>query len=222
MESAFDDEMQLMLDEIRADVRNTRALTGRHELNPRVIDALRKVPRHVFVPEELRDRAYYNSPQPIGHGQTISQPYIVALMSDLIDPKAADVVLEIGTGSGYQSAILANLVAQVYSLEIVAELAEKARERFRAMALDNIEVRLGDGHLGWPEHAPYDAIVVTAAARELPAALIEQLKPGGSLVIPVGEHFLGQELQLIRKDLAGRLHVVGVLPVVFVPFVETA
>ncbi len=222
MESAFDDEMQLMLDEIRSDVRNTRALTGRHELNPRVIEALRTVPRHVFVPEELRDRAYRNSPQPIGHGQTISQPYIVALMSDLIDPKAADVVLEIGTGSGYHAAILAKLVAQVYSLEIIAELAEKARERFRAMALGNVEVRLGDGHLGWPEHAPYDAIVVTAAARELPAALIEQLKPGGSLVIPVGEHFFGQELQLIRKDLAGHLHVVGVLPVVFVPFVETA
>jgi protein-L-isoaspartate(D-aspartate) O-methyltransferase len=183
---------------------------------------MRKVPRHAFVPDELQDRAYVNRPQPIGCGQTISQPYIVALMTDLIDPQAADVVLEIGTGSGYQAAVLATLVDRVYSLEIVDELAENARKRLRRLAYDNVEVRLGDGHRGWPEHAPYDAIVVTAAASRIPESLIEQLKPGGSLVIPVGEAFFGQQLQLLSKDQTGGLEVTGILPVVFVPFVEPA
>ncbi len=210
-----------MLSEIEQEVRHTCDLTGRQALSRRVIDALRQVPRHAFVPDELQDRAYVNRPQPIGYGQTISQPYIVALMTDLIDPEPEDVVLEIGTGSGYQAAILARLVAQVYSLEIVAALAEKAHQRLQSLACENVEIRVGDGHLGWPEHAPYDAMMVTAAARRIPPRLIEQLKPGGTLVIPVGEPVFGQQLQVVKKDHAGRLTVREVLPVIFVPFVES-
>jgi protein-L-isoaspartate(D-aspartate) O-methyltransferase len=222
MKFTANSDSESMLAEIRLDVWNTRDLTGRQELSPRVIEAMRTVPRHAFVPDELQDRAYVNRAQPIGCGQTISQPYIVALMTDLIDPQAADVVLEVGTGSGYQAAVLSTLVDRVYSLEVVAELAESARQRLHRLAYDNVEVRLGDGHRGWPEHAPYDAIVVTAAASRIPEALIEQLKPGGSLVIPVGKAFFGQQLQLLRKGETGGLEVTDILPVVFVPFVEPA
>ena len=210
-------EMQTLLDEIRAEVHETRQYTGRAALATRVLDAFADVPRHAFLPETLRAAAYINRPLPIGHSQTISQPYIVALMTDLLDPEADDVVLEIGTGSGYQAAVLAKLVRQVYTLEIVAALAEQARERLQRLSYANVEVSQGDGHAGWPEHAPYDAIIVTAAAPEIPPALIEQLKPGGRLAIPVGSRYGGQDLLLLRKDQQGRIRQNSVLPVIFVP-----
>ena len=175
------------------------------------------VPRHIFVPDELQDSAYANHPLPIGHGQTISQPYIVALMTDLIQPGPEDVILEVGTGSGYQAAILSRLVKQVYSLEIIEALAEQACRRLQRLGYDNVEVRSGNGRLGWPEHAPYDAILVAAATPAIPPALVAQLKPGGRLVIPLGAAHEAQELRVLDKDLQGRLHEHGVLPVAFVP-----
>ena len=215
-------EMQVLLDEIRAEVSETWRYTGRAALAPRVLDAFAEVPRHVFLPDTLRAAAYINRPLPIGHGQTISQPYIVALMTDLLDPEADDIVLEIGTGSGYQAAVLAQLVKRVYSLEIVAELAEQASERLRRLGYGNIEVRQGDGHAGWPEHAPFDAIIVTAAAPDIPPLLFEQLKPGGRFLIPVGSRYSGQDLLLIEKDRHGRVSRKSVLPVIFVPLTGAA
>jgi protein-L-isoaspartate(D-aspartate) O-methyltransferase len=220
-----DDRQELLdrlLDEIRDEVGATGYLTGRSALRQRVFEALRMVPRHFFVPEELQDSAYANHPLPIGHGQTISQPYIVALMTDLIQPGPADVILEVGTGSGYQAAILSRLVKQVYSLEIIEALAEQARRRLQRLGYDNVEVRTGNGHFGWPEHAPYDAIVVTAAARRVPPVLIEQLKPGGTLVIPVGRQHFGQELLTISKDERGLTEERRLLPVAFVPLTGSA
>lgn len=219
MKTEIDWGLEILLDEIRDEVRDTSHLTGRRELDGRVMAALRKVPRHAFVPDELQLSAYANRPLPIGHGQTISQPYIVALMTDLIRPRAQDVVLEIGTGSGYQAAILSGLVHRVYSLEIVEALATEARERLQRLGYGNVEVRTGNGHLGWPEHAPYDGILVTAAAPFIPPALIEQLKPGGTLVIPVGERYSGQELLVVAKDADGRVEERCVLPVIFVPLI---
>jgi protein-L-isoaspartate(D-aspartate) O-methyltransferase len=215
-------EMQVLLDEIRAEVSETWQYTGRAVLTPRVLDAFAEVPRHAFLPDTLRAAAYINRPLPIGHGQTISQPYIVALMTDLLDPEADDIVLEIGTGSGYQAAVLAKLVKQVYSLEIVAALAEQASERLRRLGYGNVEVCQGDGHAGWPEHAPFDAIIVTAAAPDIPPLLIEQLKPGGRFLIPVGSRYSGQDLLLIEKDRRGRVSQKSVLPVIFVPLTGAA
>lgn len=210
-------DLDLLLDEIREEMRGTRHYTGRAALDQRVVAALGAVPRHAFVPDELQYSAYANRPLPIGHGQTISQPYIVALMTDLIRPRADDVVLEIGTGSGYQAAILSRLVKQVYSVEIVDALALQAAARLQRLGYDNVEVRAGNGRQGWPQHAPYDAILVTAAAVTIPAALIEQLKPGGSLVIPVGAPHDAQDLVLVSKDADGRIAQRSVLPVAFVP-----
>ena len=210
-------DIDRLLEEIREEVRNTKWLTGRPVLDTRVLDALRQVPRQEFVPAPLRYGAYANYPLPIGCGQTISQPYIVALMTDLIRPRPDDVVLEVGTGSGYQAAVLSQLVRQVYSLEIVEELALDASERLRRLGYDNVEVRTGDGHQGWPEHAPYDAIIVTAAALEVPSALLEQLKPGGTLVIPVGGQHAAQDLLVIEKRKEGGFEKRNMLPVAFVP-----
>jgi len=212
-----DSELQFLLDQIRDEMRATSHLTGCPTLEQRVMRALQQVPRHAFVPDEFKHSAYANRPLPIGHGQTVSQPYIVALMTELVRPCASDVVLEIGTGSGYQAAILANLVKQVYSIEIVEELAEQARERLQRLGYGNVEVRAGNGRFGWPEHAPYDAIVVTAASPWIPPALIEQLKPGGSLVMPVGDHYNGQDLRVLTKDQHDQVEERGVLPVIFVP-----
>ncbi|MFB0936806.1 MAG: protein-L-isoaspartate(D-aspartate) O-methyltransferase [Propionivibrio sp.] len=217
MINARDPEISLLLDEVRAEVRCTRDLTGRASLDERVYAALRRVPRHAFLPDDLRWAAYRNTALPIGYRQTISQPYVVALMTDLLEPKAGDAILEVGTGSGYQAAILSCLVRQVYSLEIVEELAIQARDRLQRLGFGNIEVRAGNGHHGWPEHAPYDSIIVTAAAPSVPAALIAQLKPGGTLVIPVGNRYTGQDLKVLRKDEEGGIEERSVLPVIFVP-----
>jgi protein-L-isoaspartate(D-aspartate) O-methyltransferase len=222
MKNNCDHRVDRLLDDIRYEVSETREFTGRPALSARVLDALRRVPRHAFVGDSLQDRAYVNHPLPIGYGQTISQPYIVALMTDLIRPSDDAVVLEIGTGSGYQAAVLAELVRQVYSLEIIDELAVTARARLLRLGYSNVEVRTGDGRLGWPEHAPYDAIVVTAAPTAIPPPLIDQLKPGGALVIPVGERIFGQELLLVGKDESGRIDRKRILPVAFVPLTGAA
>ncbi len=215
---------------IAAEVVETRKWLGKDSLAPRIMSAMEAVPRHLFVPEANRATAYDNRPQPIGHGQTISQPYIVAVMTDLAAPGADDRVLEIGTGCGYQTAVLAELAARVYTIEAVPELARPAAARLREIGCANVEARAGDGALGWPEHAPYDAIVVTAAAwHRIPPALLAQLAPGGRLVIPVDRgrsiarypfHDQEQDLVLVTKDERGRVSERKVLPVAFVPLVE--
>jgi len=182
-----------------------------------VLEAMRTVPRHRFVPDSERHLAYRDTPLPIGRGQTISQPYIVALMTELAAPKASDRALEVGTGSGYQAAVLAQLVEHVYTIELEPALAQTAQRALQESGYDNITVRTGDGYAGWPEHAPFDVIIVTAAPDHVPQALIDQLKPGGSMVVPVGPIHAGQQLQLIQKDAGGQLHVRKVAPVRFVP-----
>jgi protein-L-isoaspartate(D-aspartate) O-methyltransferase len=184
----------------------------------RVLEAMRAVPRHEFVPGPLRGRAYENRPLPIGHDQTISQPYIVARMTELLELEPGEKVLEIGTGSGYQAAVLAEITDSVYSIEIVGELARTARQRLRRLGYDGVRVRHGDGWAGWPGHAPFDAIVVTAAPEEVPPPLVEQLAPGGRMVIPVGPQLYGQTLTLIRKDRDGTVTREEISGVRFVPF----
>jgi protein-L-isoaspartate(D-aspartate) O-methyltransferase len=206
-----------MVDTIVALTRETAAETGRATLGSRVLAAMNKVPRHRFVPADQEPSAYANRPLPIGNGQTISQPFIVALMTDMLDLKATDRVLEIGTGCGYQAAVLAELAREVYTIEIVVPLAREAAARFGELGHRNINARSGDGYRGWPEHAPFDAIIVTAAAPDVPPALIAQLKPGGKLVIPVGAQWSGQELLIIEKDLNGKTTTRNMLAVRFVP-----
>jgi protein-L-isoaspartate(D-aspartate) O-methyltransferase len=206
-----------LLAEVESDMRATAGSTGRSGLAPRVAAAIGKVPRERFVPAEYARYAYDNRPLPIGHEQTISQPFIVALMTELVDPKPTDRVLEIGTGSGYQAAVLAELVARVYTIEIVHPLGERAAEVLKALGYRNVEVRIGDGYLGWPEAAPFDAIVVTAAPDHMPQPLIEQLAPGGRLIAPVGGRFGIQQLQLLCKDAKGGIVTRSVLDVRFVP-----
>jgi len=214
---AYRQARQQLVDSIEQDVRDTSLYLDKEALDPRVLAAIARVPRHEFVPAALRRFAYANRPLPIGFGQTISQPYIVALMSDLIKPRPGDSVLEIGTGSGYQAAMLAELTGQVYSIEIVEELGKQAARRLSRLGYDNITLRIGDGYYGWEEHAPFDAIVVTAAASHVPPPLVAQLKPGGRMVIPVGSRFLTQQLVLIEKDPGGQLVTRQILPVKFVP-----
>jgi len=210
-------QRQQLVEEIQDDVRLTSRYIGRDSFDQRVLDAIAHVPRHEFVAAEYRDQAYRNHPLPIGYGQTISQPYIVALMTDLAAPTAEDRVLEIGTGSGYQAAILAQLVKQVYSVEIIQPLASRAADTFHRLQYKNITSKAGDGYYGWPEHAPFDAILVTAAASHIPPPLLQQLKPGGRLVIPVGSRFLTQQLVLVSKDAQGHISSRQILPVQFVP-----
>ncbi len=206
-----------LLAEIEQEMRETAQWTGRAALSPRVAAALAKVRREAFVTPGSEAAAYENRPLPIGHGQTISQPFVVALMTELADLQPEDTVLEVGTGSGYQAAILAELVRQVYSIEAIPELATRAAAALAGQGYTNVELRTGDGGLGWPERAPFDAILVTAAASEVPPALIEQLRPGGCMVIPVGPRHGDQELLLITKDAAGNVTRRSVLPVAFVP-----
>lgn len=206
-----------LLREIESDMRRTESYTGRARLAPCVAAAMGRVERHRFVPAEVAAYAYENRPLPIGHGQTISQPFIVALMTELLDPQPEHVVLEVGTGSGYQAAVLAECVRKVYTIEIVAALGERARATLEALGYRNVEVRIGDGYLGWPEAAPFDGIVVTAAPEHVPQPLLDQLKPGGRMVIPVGAQAGGQDLLLITKEADGRTITRRKLPVRFVP-----
>jgi protein-L-isoaspartate(D-aspartate) O-methyltransferase len=194
-------------------------LQARDITDPRVLAAMGKVPRHRFVPDNLRLLAYADHPLPIGSGQTISQPYIVALMTQWAEVKAGDKVLEVGTGSGYQAAILAELTDRVFSIELLPELAEDARTRLSDLGYEGVQVRCGDGYKGWPEEAPFDAVLVTATAPEVPSALKEQLKEGGRLVIPVGPPGWSQDLLLLRK-VKGELREEQRVPVRFVPLVK--
>ncbi len=202
---------------IEEGVRQTRTQLGRSSLSPRVIEAMGRVARHELVPEEVRRYAYQDRPLPIGHGQTISQPYIVAIMTDLVDAGPDSRVLEIGTGSGYQAAVLAEVAGQVYTLEIIPELAKRAGRDLARLGYGNVTAREGDGYFGWASQAPFDAIVVTAGATHVPPPLIEQLAPGGKLIIPVGSRFLTQQLLLLSKAEDGTVTTRQVLPVRFVP-----
>lgn len=200
----------------------TADTTGRATLSRRVPEAMAEIPRHEFVTESERCYAYRNTALPIGYGQTISQPFIVALMTDLIDPGPEHVVLEIGTGSGYQAAILSRLVRYVYSIEVIPELAVTAEVKLRQLGYRNVTVKAGDGAAGWPEQGPYDGIIVTAAAAEVPPALLQQLKAGGRMVIPIGEAPRYQTLMLVTKSAAGEVCEQPVLSVAFVPLVSEA
>jgi len=206
--------------EVEDDMRATASSTGRSALSPAVQRALATVPRERFVPPALASYAYDNRPLPIGEDQTISQPFIVALMTDLMEVKPGDRVLEIGTGSGYQAAVLAELAATVYTIEIVEPLAREAAGRLNQLGYRNVVAKVGDGYQGWPEHAPFDAIMVTAAPREVPQPLIEQLKPGGRLVVPIGGQAAGQALLLIEKKTDGTVMRRNILAVSFVPLTD--
>jgi protein-L-isoaspartate(D-aspartate) O-methyltransferase len=207
----------LMMRAVDADVARSPEVLGRGHLSPAIREAMLKVPRHEFVPAEMRRWAHDNRPLPIGHGQTISQPTVVAMMSDLLAVGSGDTVLEVGAGSGYQAAVLAEVCDHVHTIEIVRELAATCRRRMAALGYDNVTVYAGDGYLGVPEHAPYDGIIVTAAPDHVPPALLEQLAPGGRLVIPVGRQGWVQELTLLEKSDDGRVTRREVLPVRFVP-----
>jgi protein-L-isoaspartate(D-aspartate) O-methyltransferase len=213
----FRDSRAQMIRLIEADVRDTSHYLKRSSLDTRVLEAMARVPRHEFVPGQLVDMAYQNRPLPIGHGQTISQPYIVAIMTDLLDIEPGQRILEIGTGSGYQAAVLAEIDARVWSIEIIPALGEQAQTRLRRLGYDGVEVRLGDGYHGWPEHAPFDAIIVTAAASHIPPPLLQQLKPGGKMIIPVGSRFSTQQLLLVSRNADDEFTTRQILPVRFVP-----
>jgi protein-L-isoaspartate(D-aspartate) O-methyltransferase len=206
-----------LIGEIEALGTASPGLFGRETFDPRVLAAMAATPRHEFVPEDLRDLAYANRPLPIGYGQTISQPYVVAWMTDALALEPGDRVLEIGTGSGYQAAVLAELGHRVHTIEIVAPLGRAAAERLARLGYDTVVVRIGDGYFGWPEAAPFEAIIVTAAANHVPPPLVEQLAPGGRMVIPVGGPFEVQYLVVVDKDADGRVTMRQTLPVAFVP-----
>ena len=218
----FEREREQMIRDIESGIAMTASRTGRARFADRVMQAIRTVPREEFVPANMRHAAFRDGALPVGHGQTISQPYIVALMTDLLDLEGDESVLEIGTGTGYQAAVLARLARRVYSVERIPELAASARERLARLGYDNVEVRDGDGYAGWPEHAPYDAIIVTAAAPRVPGALIEQLAADGRLLLPLGQRGGHQELVLIRRDADGNITRRELLGVAFVPLVENA
>jgi protein-L-isoaspartate(D-aspartate) O-methyltransferase len=218
----FKKDLMDLIDIIKLEAKLTSASTGRTEFSEKTYEAMRATPRHLFVNESLRLNAYEDRPLPIGYGQTISQPYIVALMTDLLDLKKTDRVLEIGTGSGFQAAVLSHLAREVYSIEIVKELAESAKKPIEHLGLRNIIIKQGDGYFGWPEHAPFNAIIVTAAASHIPPALIKQLAPGGRLIIPIGPVFQVQYLTLVKKTKNDTIESKKILPVQFVPFTGEA
>ena len=209
-----------LLHEIEAETRETAHWTGRSSLSPRVLDALAETPREAFVDPASAELAYENRPLSIGHQQTISQPFIVAIMTELLDVGPEDRVLEIGTGSGYQAAVLARLASHVYSVEVIPELAEAGEKRLRNLGLQNVSVDCHDGSKGWPEHAPFDRIMVTAAGAEIPSALTQQLRNGGRMVVPVGAVPTAQTLSVVTKDDEGRVEIAEGLPVAFVPLVS--
>jgi protein-L-isoaspartate(D-aspartate) O-methyltransferase len=211
------DERAALLEEIAREMHETAHWTGRTALSPRVAAALAKVKREAFVAPGSERAAYENRPLPIGHGQTISQPFIVALMTELLDLRPENTVLEVGTGSGYQAAVLAELAGKVCSIEVIPQLAASAATALSGQGYSSVELCTGDGGLGWPERAPFDAIIVTAAAPDVPPALLDQLRSGGRLVIPVGPRHGDQELLLLTKDAAGTVARRSVLPVAFVP-----
>ena len=213
--------VERMLATIDLHARGCRHALGRDHIDPRVLAAMRRVPRDHFVADENRIFAYDDHPLPIGHGQTISQPFIVAFMTDLLDVRPGQRVLEVGTGCGYQAAVLAELADEVQTIEVVPELARRARATLLDLGYRNIVVHEGDGHRGLPGEAPFDRIIVTAAPDRLPPALVEQLAPGGRLVIPVGDRWQ-QELLIIDKDKDGRLHERRTIGVAFVPLVDGA
>lgn len=210
-------DIERMLKDIHAHTRYSRNTTGREALDARVLNAVARVPRDAFVPQHLEHLAYSDGPLPIGQSQTISQPFIVALMTDLINPTPESRVLEVGTGCGYQSAVLAELVARVYSVEIIPELSRAASERLQQLGYANVETKVGDGYYGWTEQAPFDGILVTAAAEEVPPPLVEQLAPGACMVIPVGGSMFGQELLVVEKGVLGKVRRRNLLSVAFVP-----
>ena len=210
-------QRQRMIREIEDMVAYTSDYIGKEELDQRVMTAMAKVPRHEFVPAEISPYAYVNSALPVSHGQTISQPYIVALMTDLAAVNEDSSVLEIGTGTGYQAAVLAEVVKHVYTIEIIEPLGLQAKDRLQKIGYENITVKIGDGYHGWPEHAPFDAILVTAGAETVPAPLIEQLKPGGRMVIPLGGEHVTQTLTVVEKNVRGEITRHDILPVGFVP-----
>lgn len=211
-----------MIERIEQHAQTAPDAIGQDGIDPEVLQAMRVTPRHEFVPEEVRDRAYEDRPLPIGYGQTISQPFIVALMTDLLDLEPGDKVLEIGTGSGYQAAVLSPLAEEVYSIEIVPELGERAGEALDRLGYDNVETKIADGYYGWPEEAPFDGVIVTAAASHIPPPLVQQLRPGGRMLIPIGGPFAAQQLMLVEKQPDGGIVSRQVLPVRFVPFTGAA
>ncbi len=216
-EDAWAGQRREMVEAIEEMAGTTPLDAGAGSIRDSVMAVMDRVPRQEFVPGRVRALAYLNRPLPIGHGQTISQPYIVALMTDLLAVGADDRVLEVGTGSGYQAAVLGELVRQVYTLEIIEPLGKQAAERLARLGYGNVESRVADGYYGWEEHAPFDGIMVTAAASHVPPPLVQQLKPGGRMVIPVGGRFVTQYLMLIEKDREGKVTTRQVLPVRFVP-----
>ncbi|UCB55215.1 MAG: protein-L-isoaspartate(D-aspartate) O-methyltransferase [Thiotrichales bacterium] len=216
--SEYARQRQGMVDEIAADARRLVRHIDKDSVSDHVMQVMGTVPRHLFVPAEQRRYAYENRPLPIGYGQTISQPYIVALMTDLLQPRPDHKVLEIGTGSGYQAAVLSGLVDQVYSIEIISELGQRSTQTLKELGYDNVTTRVADGYDGWPEQAPFDSIIVTAGISHIPPPLIRQLKNGGTMVIPVGTRFQTQQLTLVNKDHTGAISTRQIIPVIFVPF----
>jgi protein-L-isoaspartate(D-aspartate) O-methyltransferase len=213
----YADDRARMIQTIEAHAQSAAGALGRDHIDPKVLAVMDKVPRHEFVSDWYEGQAYDDRPLPIGHGQTISQPFIVALMTDMLEVGPDDVVLEVGTGSGYQAAVLAHLVRDVHTIEIIPELAETATGRLERLGYANVRTYAGDGYYGVPDAAPFDAIMVTAAAQQVPPPLIQQLEPGGRMVIPVGGGFNLQHLMLVEKDTAGRVRTRQTLPVRFVP-----
>ena len=209
--------LKQMMRDIEVELEYTCSMIGKSTFDKRVMEVMSTVPRHEFIPSGVRAYAYTNGPVQIGYGQTISQPYIVALMTDLLEPEPEDIILEVGTGSGYQAAILSQLVTKVYSMEIIESLSERATPLLHRYGYDNVDSRVGDGYYGWPEHAPFDGIIVTAAAPSIPQPLVEQLRPEAKLVIPVGMPYYHQELIVVEKDAQGNVSTRDVLGVAFVP-----
>ena len=216
----MDTRLEDMINTVKLEAHDAAPWVGKADIDPLVLEAMTKVPRHEFVPPDVLPSSYENEPLPIGHGQTISQPYLVALMCDLLRLESEDTILEVGTGSGYQTAVLSHLARRVYSIELVRDLADKARARLDRLGYRNIETHWGDGYHGWPEYAPFDGIVVTAAVYEIPQPLIDQLKPSGRLVAPVGMRLQGQDLLVLEKNVEGRIQRHNILPVAFVPLLR--